>query len=355
MPKAAEIQNPNKAKPRLAVALLTYNNLDLLEKFLPGLIDTCKMPGVELVVIDNASTDNTPDFLNRYDGDFRVVRVDVNRGFTNGFKVGLSQIDAEFYCLLSSDVEVSDGWIAPVLDLLATDDKIAVVQPKIRSWHDRHMFEYAGASGGFVDKYGYPFCRGRLFYTIEEDNGQYDDVIEIFWASGACFFIKAELYHTSGGLDDDFFAHMEEIDLCWRLKNAGYKVMVCPQSVVYHMGGAVIAYGSREKVFRNHRNNLIMLVKNLPAAEALWLVLLRLIFDALAFVNMIVRQQFSASLGIVQAHWSFFFGLPKWISKRKKVRAFAVRNDKKGVYPKSVVWQYFGLGKKTFSALDWKP
>ncbi len=218
-------------KVKLAVALLCYNNRSLLEQFLPEVIATLP-EGNEygIFVIDNASTDSTQEYLQQFGSKINIIKIDINRGFTNGYKVGLSQIDAELFCLLSSDVQISPRWIEPVMELFASDPLVAVVQPKIKSWHRKDEFEYAGASGGFIDYHGYPFCRGRIFYTVEKDNGQYDTNAEICWASVACFFIRAELYQRIGGLDDDFYAHMEEIDLCWRLKNQGYKVMVCPAS-----------------------------------------------------------------------------------------------------------------------------
>ena len=346
----------NKQNARLAVALLCYNNRDLLEKFLPGVVETtAQNPEVEIHVIDNASTDGTGDYLASYGDKIKVITIDVNRGFTNGYKLGLAQIDAEIYCLLSSDVEVSHKWIEPVLDLFANDAEVAIVQPKIKSWHRKDEFEYAGACGGYMDYQGYPFCRGRIFYEVEKDHGQYDNNEEIFWASGACFFIRAEHYQNSGGLDDDFYAHMEEIDLCWRIKNQGYKVMACPASEVYHLGGAVIAYGSPQKVFRNHRNNLIMMVKNLPGSSVLWLIILRLLMDGLAFANMIMRGQARSSLSIITAHWSFFYSLPRWLKKRREIQVNIQKHTTTGIYRKSIVYQYFVKGRTRFSDLEIKP
>jgi len=349
------LQN-STTSPKLAVALLCYNNKDLLEQFLPSIVNSIpKDQGVKLVVIDNASTDDTQDYLKQFGSQLEVVTIPVNRGFTNGYKVGLEQIDAEIFCLLSSDVEISASWIEPVLKMFETDSNIGVIQPKIKSWHRKDEFEYAGAGGGYIDYQGYPFCRGRIFYDIEKDESQYDDPAEIFWASGACFFIRAELYKSSGGLDDDFYAHMEEIDLCWRIKNQGYKIMVCPSSEVFHVGGAVIAYGSSQKVFRNHRNNLIMLLKNLPADQVVGKIILRLFMDALAFVNIAMRGQIIAAFAIIKAHWSFFLSLKKWLDKRKEIQSHIVKHTTSGIYPKSIVYTYFVRGKRKFSELDWTP
>lgn len=345
----------SKQKAKLAVALLCYNNHDLLEKFLPGVIETTKQNSdVSIYVIDNASTDGTSDYLKTYGNQIEVIKIEINKGFTNGYKLGLAQIDAEYFCLLSSDVEVSQNWVEPVIELFETNSKVAVVQPKIKSWHRRDEFEYAGACGGYMDYQGYPFCRGRIFYEVEKDHGQYDTTEEVFWASGACFFIRAELYNNSDGLDDDFYAHMEEIDLCWRIKNQGYKVMVCPAAEVYHVGGAVISYGSPQKVFRNHRNNLIMMMKNLPSSSVFWLILLRLVMDGLAFVNMIARGQIRSSLSIITAHWSFFYSLPRWIKKRRQIQSKIQNHSTTGMYSKSIVFQYFAKGKKRFSELDFR-
>lgn len=339
---------------KVAIALLCYNNRDLLEQFLPEVIQhTPKNGDYGIFVIDNASRDTTPEYLESFGEHIHVITIKQNAGFTNGYKIGLSQIHADIFCMLSSDVQISQGWLEPVIDLFDTDAKVAIVQPKIKSWHQKDHFEYAGASGGFIDELGFPFCRGRIFYETEQDTGQYNDAREIFWASGACFFIRSQVYEESGGLDDDFYAHMEEIDLCWRIKNRGFKVMVCPQSEVYHIGGAVIAYGSPEKTYRNHRNNLIMLVKNLPQNEIFKKVTARLLLDALAFVNMIVRGQIRASFSIISAHWNFLFHLPKWMAKRRELKSWVVGNAKTGMYPGSIIKAYFLQGKKRFSDLEW--
>ena len=341
---------------KVAIALLCYNNRDLLEQFLPEVISTT--PQTEdfgIFVIDNASTDSTQDYLSTFGDRIHIIKIEVNKGFTNGYKLGLTQINAEIFCLLSSDVQVSPNWLEPVVSLFDSDNHVAVIQPKIKSWHNKDQFEYAGASGGFIDYLGFPFCRGRIFYHTEADTGQYDENEEIFWASGACFFIRSQVYYESGGLDDDFYAHMEEIDLCWRLKNRGFKIMACPASEVYHIGGAVIAYGSPLKTYRNHRNNLIMLVKNLPSDELLPKIFIRLVLDSLAFVNMIKRGQIKASFSIISAHWNFLIHLPKWLKKRKELKSWVVRYSKSGIYPNSIVLDYFLNGKKKYSDLQWTP
>jgi len=339
---------------KVAVALLCYNNRDLLEQFLPEVIEhTPKNGDYAIYVIDNASTDTTQEYLSTFGDQINVITIKINRGFTNGYKEGLAQIDADLFCLLSSDVQISPNWLEPVIDMFDQDEQVAIVQPKIRSWHKKDHFEYAGASGGFIDNLGYPFCRGRLFYDQEKDEGQYDEPREVFWASGACFFIRSSVYRESGGLDNDFYAHMEEIDLCWRVKIHSMKVMICPQSVVYHIGGAVIAYGSPEKTFRNYRNNLIMMVKNLPEGEVFIKIYARLVLDALAFLNMILRGQVRASFSIITAHWSFLLNLPTWMRKRREAQAWVKERNTNGIYPGSIIKAYFLEGKKKFSDLDW--
>ncbi|MGD1844436.1 MAG: glycosyltransferase family 2 protein [Salibacteraceae bacterium] len=341
---------------KVAVVLLSYNSKHLMEQLLPGIVASVpESEDYRLVVVDNGSTDGTPEFLQNQFPDVTSIRIEVNRGFTNGYAESLPRLKADYYVLLSSDVEVSPGWLEPSIAILEADPKVAIVQPKIRSYHQREEFEYAGAAGGFIDTLGYPFCRGRMFYTMEADEGQYDDTLEVFWASGACFFIRADAYHQSGGLDDDFFAHQEEIDLCWRLKNQGYKVMACSQSEVFHMGGAIITYGSPAKTYRNYRNNLIMLVKNLPAGELVWKLPLRLGLDALAFWKMVADGQGKAALSIISAHWSFFWHLPRWFRKRKEIRKSVQNPNSTGIYPRSVVWDYFAKRKQTFSSLNWRP
>ena len=254
------------SKPKLAIVLLSYNSLELVVKYLPLIKDSIPAEkDYQVIVVDNASSDAIGEYVKSEHSDVRLITLKENHGFTNGYVESLAQIDAKYYCLISSDIEVTAGFTEPAIDLLESDETIAACQPKIMSWDRRKEFEYAGAAGGYIDHLGYPFCRGRMVNVVEEDHGQYDTVQEIFWASGACLFIRADLYHEAGGLDNDFFAHMEEIDLCWRLKNMGYKIMFQPKSVVYHMGGFIIKYGSPMKVFRNHRNNLIMMLKKPPS------------------------------------------------------------------------------------------
>lgn len=335
---------------------MTYNGLELVKQFLPKIIEyTPNNPDYEIVVVDNASSDNTSAWMADNHPNIRVIRLEINRGFTNGYVESLSQIDSKYYCLISSDIEVTPNFTQPILELLESDDQIAACQPKIMSWDRRLEFEYAGAAGGVIDRLGYPFARGRMVDEVEEDNGQYDNVQEVFWASGACLFIRADLYHQAGGLDNDYFAHMEEIDLCWRLKNMGYKIMFHPQSKVFHMGGYVIKYGSPAKVYRNHRNNLIMLLKNLPPYEGLWKIPLRFWMDLLTMTKMALDGNWRTIPAVSQAHWQFVLRFPKWYRKRVETKKHWNNPNLRGMFPGSMVWQFFVKGRKKFSDLNWNP
>jgi hypothetical protein len=339
-------------RPKLAVVVLSYNGKQLLEKFLPPILST-RTPYTEVYVVDNASTDGTYEFVQERFPEAKLIRIEVNRGFTNGYVQSLPQIDADYYALVSSDVEVSPGWIEPVVNLFDSDPTVGLVQPKIKSYNKKNEFEYSGAAGAYIDKYGYPFCRGRLFFTIEEDEGQYEDTREVFWCSGACMFIRSELYHRLGGFDNDYYAHMEDIDLSWRVKNAGYKVMVCPKSTVYHVGGHIISYGSPPKIFRNYKNGLIMMLKNLPGGEVWWKIPFRILLDIIAGFRALLTGNPKEMQAIFRAHIQFLSGLGQWLRKRKDARTQIESANVTGVYPHSVVVDYFIRGKRKFSDLNW--
>ena len=343
-------------KSKLAIVLLSYNSLELIKKFLP-IIKECtpKRDDYQIILVDNASVDDTPRFMQEYHPDIRVITLKENHGFTNGYVESLALIDAQYYCLISSDIEVTPNFTEPIIALLDSDERIAACQPKIMSWDRRDEFEYAGAAGGMIDHLGYPFARGRIVDQVEKDLGQYDNIQEVFWASGACMFLRAELYHKAGGLDNDYFAHMEEIDLCWRMKNMGYKIMFHPDSKVYHMGGFIIKYGSPAKVFRNHRNNLIMLLKNLPPYQGLWKIPLRFIMDLLTMFKMALDGNFNTIWAVSKAHWQFLLLFPKWYSKRTEAKKLWNNPNHFGVYPNSMVWQYFVKKIKKYSDFHWTP
>lgn len=268
-------------EPSVAVVILNWNGQALLQQFLPGVIRS-KYSNLQLIVGDNASTDNSVEFVRSNYPDIRIIQNDGNYGFAEGYRRILEQVDAEYYVLLNSDVEVPENWIQPVIDMMQSDSNIAVAQPKIKWQKNRDEFEYAGAAGGYLDLHGFPFCRGRLFDTVESDHGQYNESGEIFWASGAALFIKSKQWKEVGGLDPDFFAHMEEIDLCWRLKNLGYKVAYCADAEVYHVGGGTLSANNPYKTYLNFRNNLIILQKNLPISDAYSRIFIRMCIDFIA-------------------------------------------------------------------------
>jgi GT2 family glycosyltransferase len=340
--------------PTIAIVILNFNGRGYLEKFLPFVTaHTC--PGAEVIVADNASTDDSRAFLKeRYPG-LRVITLDRNYGFAGGYNMALRQLESdsqgawEYYVLLNSDVEVAPGWMEPVIKLMESDPAIGACQPKIRMYADRESFEYAGAAGGWLDFLGYPFARGRIFDVCERDDGQYDQAVPIFWASGAALFIRSRLWHELGGLENFFFAHQEEIDLCWRMQLAGYKVYCCPESVVYHVGGGTLPKGNERKVFLNFRNNLIMMAKCMPAEEWIWKIPFRFLLDSISAWKSLFAGEAVYFWAILEAHLAFF----KWLVVSRKHSLFPSKKRGKlqGWYTGSVVWQYFVRGKKTFAEI----
>lgn len=338
-------------KQDTAVVILSYNSRKWHELFLPKIVAEAQS-GYDVFVVDHASPDDTADYVKHNFPYVNLIRLTENHGFAWGYAEALKQIEAKYYILLSSDFEVTDNWFPPLHRAMEANSNMAACQPKIRYYREREYFEYAGAAGGFMDKWGYLFCRGRIFSTLEKDHNQYNDPKEIFWASGGCFVVRAEVYHHLGGLDPDLFAHMEEVDLCWRMKNTGYSIGYVPDSTVYHVGGSVITYGSPQKTYYNFRNSLVLLLKNEQAGKLLWLMPLRLILDGLAALQFLASGQIKNILAIVKAHWNFFFSFGKWSRKRRDVIALATERNTKGVYKRSIIFQYFFKGKKKFSDLN---
>ena len=333
---------------KVAVVILNYNGKKFLEEFLPMVIANTDPDLAEIVVADNASTDGSLAFMKEHFPDIRLIVNESNGGFATGYNLALRQIEAQYYVLLNSDIEVAPHWIEPVIDLMDSDPQIAACQPKILSFYDRDKFEYAGASGGFIDRYGYPFCRGRVFQHIETDQGQYDDVCEVFWATGACMFVRADLYLNHGGLDDSFFAHMEEIDFCWRMKNLGYKIFCCPQSKVYHIGGGTLPKSSARKTYLNFRNNLSLLFKNLPDGNVFWTLAYRILLDWVAAVKFLFGGGLADCWAVARAHFAFYKRLP---ALRKARRAIPHRQVGQ-VYKRNIVFDNFLRGKKRYSDLN---
>ena len=331
--------------PSIAIVILNWNGSGFLEKFLPSVLSSV-YAGVRVIVADNASTDNSVSFLRKHYPQVSIIQNSSNEGFAKGYNTALKQVEADYYVLLNSDVEVTPGWIEPVITLMESDKAIAACQPKIMAYHNKAQFEYAGASGGWLDQFGYPFMRGRVFDICETDTGQYDDEQQCFWASGAAFFVRAPVYHALGGLDEFFFAHQEEIDLCWRAQLAGYKIYVQPASVVYHVGGGTLPTGNSRKAFLNFRNNLIMLAKNLPLASAVWKIPFRMSLDVLSGL----RGLFSGDKGYFFAIFKSHFYFMGWILRHRNQSVFPSKKGEKlyGWYNGSVVWQYFIRKKQTF-------
>lgn len=289
---------------KLAIAILNWNGKHWLEKFLPGVIRHSQ--DAEIYVIDNASTDHSADFLTQNFPSVKIIVNDKNNGFAGGYNDGLRKIDADIYCLLNSDIEVTENWTKPILELFEKDVNIAAIQPKILSFKNDKFFEFAGAAGGLIDNLGYPYCRGRVFDECEEDKGQYDDETEIFWASGCALFIRSEDFWNQNGFDERFFAHQEEIDLCWRLRNSGRKIFYTYRSKVYHVGGGTLSKQNPQKTFLNFRNNLSMMLKNLPFPNLLWLIFFRLCLDGIAGIRFGLKDGFPHLWAVVRAHFGFY-------------------------------------------------
>ncbi len=334
-------------QPLVAIVILNYNGRNYLQQFLPSVLASTYQ-NKKIIVADNASTDDSLDVLKNSFPTVEVIVNTQNDGFAGGYNWALKNIEADYFILLNSDVEVTPNWIEPIIDLMCSDVTIAACQPKLLAHKQRSMFEYAGASGGFIDYLGYPFSRGRVFDVLEEDKQQYDNTTEIFWATGAAMFVKASVYNECKGFDETFFAHMEEIDLCWRMQLLGYKIYVCPQSVVYHVGAGTLPRGGR-KVFLNFRNNLWMLSKNLPWQEKIWKLPFRFLLDAISAWKGLLQGDSAFFKAIVKAHFEV---VKSWIlfkrksSKNKK--SFTILS---GVYDKSIVYKHFIKGVKTFAEI----
>jgi GT2 family glycosyltransferase len=327
----------------IAVVILNWNGKGLLETFLPSVIQYS--PEAVIYVADNASTDDSVAFVKLLYPSIKIIQNTGNFGFAKGYNEALQFVEEDIYALVNSDIEVTEHWLQPVIKTFEAEKQTAVIQPKILDYKNRQYFEYAGAAGGFIDKYGYPFCRGRVFDTVEKDAGQYDDSIEIFWASGACFFIRKDLYRELNGFDDSFFAHQEEIDLCWRVFNKNGTIKYIPESVVYHVGGATLQQGNPKKTFLNFRNSLLMLTKNLPKKKLYPVLFQRLLLDGLAGVQFLIKGKFSHCFAIVKAHFSFY----GQFSEARKKRAQS--QSEKYYKIKSAVAAYYMRGKKTFNDL----
>lgn len=337
------------SRPSVAIVILNWNGKHYLQQFLQSVLQTT-YPNCHIVVADNGSTDGSVNFLKENFGQVELLELKQNFGFAKGYNEALKQVTADYYVLLNSDVEVTPGWLEPIIDLLEKDEMNAVCQPKILAFKNRRLFEYAGAGGGWLDAFGYPFARGRIFDICEEDRGQYNSTEEVFWATGAALVIRSRAFRQMSGFDEYFFAHQEEIDLCWRIRLAGYRVFSSMQSVVYHVGGGTLPRGNSKKTYLNFRNNQIMLAKNLPWAEKWWKIPYRLALDQVSAVKGLLSGDAGYFLSIIEAHLAFLYwivcGNKKWKpTTRKKLSSIT------GVYKGNLVWEHFVLKKKTFTEI----
>jgi len=337
-----------------SIVILNWNGKAFLEAFLSPLLDSiASFEGAEVVVADNGSTDGSVDFLQEHYPQLRLIRFGENSGYTGGYNRALQQIDADYYILLNSDIEVSPHWLPPLLSFMESHPQAAICMPKIRSLSQPDYFEYAGACGGFIDRLGYPFCRGRILSHVERDSGQYDTPVEIFWASGACLMIRARVFHELGGFDERFFAHQEEIDLCWRAKLTGHQVWVVPQSCVFHVGGGTLPNDSPGKLYLNHRNNLWMLHKNLPKKGRFGTLVLRMLLDYSSAFIYLIQGKFSLFSSVFRAHRHFWKGRKtSGHNLAECATPEAIRSVQAATYSKSIVWHFFLHRKRlTFEQL----
>lgn len=347
-----------QALPRTAVVILNWNGKKFLEQFLPGVVKHTLSPGIDVIVADNASTDNSIPYIQEHFPQVKTVLNSRNEGFAAGYNIALRQIQEEaenqgkpykYFVLLNSDIEITSPWVEPIIRAMEADPQIAVAQPKLHSFQERNRFEYAGAAGGFIDSLGYPFCRGRIFDTLETDHGQYDEPAELLWATGAALFVRADLYLAYGGLDPDFFAHMEEIDFCWRLRNAGYKIMYEPGSVLYHVGGGTLPKNSAGKTYLNFRNNLSLLYKNLPQNRLRKVLFIRFFLDWMAAFVFLLKGEGGNFKAVYRARRDF-----RRIKGRERKKRDALRQKQHltGIYNGCILWQYHVGKKRFFSQLN---
>lgn len=332
----------------VAVIILNWNGAAMMRRFLPSVIHNT--PEADIVVADNGSTDESLTLLAREFPQVRVVRLDKNYGFAEGYNKAVAAVEAEYVVLLNSDVEVARGWLRPLLNFMQSHDDAAACQPKILSWHDRRQFEYAGAAGGYIDRFGYPYCRGRIFATVEQDHGQYDSIAEIHWATGACMVVRREIYLLHGGLDSKFFAHNEEIDFCWRVRHYGWKIYCVPESCVWHVGGGTLPQGNPRKTYLNFRNNLLMLFKNLPQSSLRSVMLWRALLDGVAMVQAILSGRHKDAKAIVKARHDYRKMKSAYKPFRKQLADSATSEAR--ISQISILWQYFVRRHHTFNSIS---
>jgi GT2 family glycosyltransferase len=336
---------------KTAVVILNWNGISWLKKFLPVTIKYSKNSDTSIFVADNGSTDGSADWVSENFSGITVLRFQKNHGFAEGYNLALKEIAATYFVLLNSDVEVTEQWLVPMIMFMDRNPGVASCQPKIRSFERRDFFEYAGAAGGFIDKLGYTFCRGRIFDCIEKDKGQYDDHLDIFWSTGACMVVRADAWFKSGGFDSDFFAHMEEVDLCWRFHLSGYRVSYIPESVVYHAGGGALPYNSAFKIYLNFRNNLFLLYKNLPNNKLHRILFIRKVLDGLAAILFLIKGKPGSSKSILKGHIDYYRNIKSLKRKREAVGMLNTHQYSDNILNKSIVFRFYIKGEKTFEKL----
>jgi GT2 family glycosyltransferase len=338
-------------KIKVAIVILNWNGESYLKKFLSSVVVNSNKPEYKILIADNNSTDGSIEYVKKTFPQMEIISLSSNYGYAKGYALALPQIDSEYYVLLNSDVEVTPGWIEPLVDMLDQDHTIAAAMPKILSYNRQEYFEYAGAAGGFIDKYGFPFCQGRILAEVEKDNNQYNAAKEIFWASGACMFLRSSAYSQTGGLDGDFFAHMEEIDLCWRLKRLGYKIFYCPDSVIYHVGGGTLPNDNPRKLYYNYRNNLYLLFKNINGIKFITVFIPRIFMDILSAIVYLLQGRILFFFSVLRAYLRFIVNLKMLINKRLIFNKIIAKNEVGQIYNGSVVFDFFIKKVRSFSEL----
>lgn len=331
---------------RCSVVILNWNGAEMLRRYLPSVVEYTPTTECEVVVADNGSTDESLSVLAEEFPTVRTIVLNKNYGFAEGYNKAIAQIDSEFVVLLNSDVEVTPQWLTPILNYMETHPDVASVQPKIRSWLHRDTFEYAGAAGGYLDILGYPFCRGRLLNYVEQDKGQYDSIADVLWTSGACMCVRTHIYKEVGGLDGEFFAHMEEIDLCWRLNCRGYRLVCLPDSIVYHLGGGALAYENPRKTYLNFRNNMLMIYKNTPPNRLWWVLAVRFVLDYVAALQLLITGKPQQAKAALQARKDYHRMKKNFTTKRTENMAKTINPYPTGIRKRSVLWDFYVRGKR---------
>jgi hypothetical protein len=338
---------------KIAIVILNWNGRHYLQQFLPSVCRNSGFPDSGVIIADNGSSDDSVTFMKQAFPGVRLIEFDRNYGFAMGYCKALEQIDAHYYVLLNSDVEVTPGWLIPLYETMEANPDIGAVMPKMLAYNQPEYFEYAGASGGFIDRFGYPFCRGRILNILEKDTGNYNDFSKIFWASGACMFLRASSYKKAGGLDGEFFAHMEEIDLCWRMQRIGYSIAVVPASTVFHVGGGTLPNNTPRKLYLNYRNNLFLLFKNLPVFQLVPVVFTRMVLDGISALVYLLNGSGRFFLAVIRAHLAFYRRIPLLIRMRRQMRGTIRTGKFDYIYPGSIVFDFFVRRKQYFSQLEW--